>query len=84
MSETKQTPSGRCAVSPGSEWIDCNDQLPAHRSEIFFVQQGSVQRGAFYESGDGVPCFVGQCRYWHPAEGVTHWMPSPTPTPPNS
>jgi hypothetical protein len=66
----------------GDAWIRCEDQLPSDGEEVFFVRLKTVHRGLW--SLEDAPHFVptNGCRYWHPQEGVTHWMPSPTPKAP--
>lgn len=68
--------------NPRDRWISVLDRLPDDKAEVFFVRRKEVFRGHWFL--EPAPHFAPHrgCRYWYPSENVTHWMPSPTPLPP--
>jgi hypothetical protein len=67
-------------------WMAVDVQLPSNNEPVWFVRLGRVNRGIFRTTwaGNEVDVFITDAgsRFWHPSEGVTHWMPSHAPAPP--
>lgn len=65
-----------------SDWIDIEDDLPIHQEQVLmtynqYVMEGEFANGKFYYPS--VCAHVkGYCKCIH-QEGITHWMPMPSP-----